>query len=277
MKISIITINLNNIRGLGKTIESVFDQAFYELEYLVIDGGSTDGSVELLQQNNDRIAYWISEPDSGVFQAMNKGIRKATGEYLLFLNSGDFLLHDHVLNSVFKGNPQEDILCGTSLITRNGTPLYYSAPPDFFTLRFFCNRNIPHQSTFIKRNLFEKHGYYREDFKIKSDYEFWIRAIILNNCNTRKLNILISDYNLEGISSDPGNVSLARTEMKKALELNIPQPIWGDYIAWFEYPSKMEILIWARSNSLVFNILSIFYKIASGYFRLRSKLKKIRI
>ncbi len=273
-KLSIVTINLNNVNGLKKTVESVIFQKFQDHEYIVIDGGSTDGSSELLQQYNEKIAYWISETDSGVFQAMNKGIRNAKGDYLLFLNSGDFLLHDFVLSHVFKDNPSEDILCGTSLITNNGEPLYYSSPPDEFNLRFFCNRNIPHQSTFIKKRLFEHYGYYREDFKLKADYEFWIRTIIIHNCTTRRLNIVISDYNLEGISSDPGNVSLARSEMKVAMEANIPAAIWSDYIDWFEEPERMQMHQWAKTKPLIFSVILLFYKIASITFRIKSKFNK---
>jgi glycosyltransferase involved in cell wall biosynthesis len=274
MKISIITINLNNLRGLGKTMASVFSQSYGNMEYIVIDGCSTDGSTDLLKSNNDKIAYWISEPDSGVFQAMNKGIKQAKGEYLLFLNSGDFLLDNNVIEKVFCNDFKEDILCGTSLITSNGKALYYSAPPETFSLRFFCNQNIPHQSTFIKRSLFDSFGYYREDLKLKSDYEFWIRTIIVNNCSTRKLNILISDYNLEGISIDPANAVQGRNEMKTALESNIPQAIWTDYLDWFNYPLKMKVFDWARSRKLIFAIMKLFYRTASFAYLLRKKLRK---
>ena len=89
MKLSVITINYNNAEGLAKTMDSVFRQRFSDFEYIVIDGGSTDGSKDLIVNNQDKIAYWCSEKDSGIYNAMNKGIREASGEYLLFLNSGD--------------------------------------------------------------------------------------------------------------------------------------------------------------------------------------------
>ena len=96
-KLSIITVNLNNCIGLQKTFDSLFEQIFKDFEQIVIDGGSTDGSRELIETNVDKISYWVSEKDSGIYNAMNKGIIKATGDYLLFLNSGDHLLHKNIL------------------------------------------------------------------------------------------------------------------------------------------------------------------------------------
>ena len=100
-KISIITINYNDLKGLQKTFNSVVNQSNKDFEYIVIDGGSSDGGKEFLEQNSDKLAYWISEKDSGVYNAMNKGIKAAKGEYLLFLNSGDFLVDDNVIEKVF--------------------------------------------------------------------------------------------------------------------------------------------------------------------------------
>ena len=115
MKLSIITVNLNNAGGLQKTIESVVTQTWLDFELIIVDGDSTDGSVEVIQQFNDSAIpqfHWVSEPDSGVYQAMNKGIRMAQGEYLLFLNSGDFLVDSNVLSQVFKFGFSADILFG---------------------------------------------------------------------------------------------------------------------------------------------------------------------
>ena len=98
-ELSIITINLNNCAGLQKTLDSVFAQTFTDYEYLVIDGGSTDGSAELIKKQENKFVYCVSEKDNGIYHAMNKGIRKATGDYLLFLNSGDYLVNDEVLSN----------------------------------------------------------------------------------------------------------------------------------------------------------------------------------
>ena len=108
-KLSIITVNLNNKAGLQKTIESVFSQTFTDYEYLVIDGGSEDGSKELIKKYENKFVYWVSEKDKGIFNAMNKGILKASGEYLLFLNSGDYFYDSAVLDDVFDKAASTDI------------------------------------------------------------------------------------------------------------------------------------------------------------------------
>jgi glycosyltransferase involved in cell wall biosynthesis len=272
-KISVITINLNNIKGLEKTLESVFNQIFQNLEYIVIDGGSTDGSEELLRKYGRKISYWISEPDNGIYQAMNKGIRAAKGEYLLFLNSGDFLVDNNVLKEVFKEDHTEDILWGTSRYSRNGQVLFSSPSPEKLTLKFFYNQTISHQSTFIRGGLFKEYGYYREDFKINSDYEFWIRTIILNNCSTKKLNILVSDYNLEGLSGSQNNLELSREENKKILTLSIPQRILDDYSAWMEERKQLEVMYWFKSKQWIYRFLIFLHKTVINFILWKKRLR----
>ena len=111
-KLSIITINRNNSAGLHKTIESVVSQTFTDYEYIIIDGASTDGSVDIIKQYANKITSWVSEPDKGIYNAMNKGILKATGEYLLFLNSGDSLHTYNVLNEIFRKEINSKIILG---------------------------------------------------------------------------------------------------------------------------------------------------------------------
>ena len=120
MQLSIITINYNNGDGLQRTIESVIKQNFKSYEYIVIDGGSTDKSIDVIKRNKNHINYWISEPDTGIYNAMNKGIRKATGEYLIMINSGDVLVNEDVLDTVFKKNNNSDIIYGDVLWNDNG-------------------------------------------------------------------------------------------------------------------------------------------------------------
>ena len=109
MKLSIITINYNNLAGLQKTIESVVSQTFRDFEWIVIDGGSVDGSRELIERYANSFSYWVSEPDKGIYNAMNKGIVVAKGDYLLFLNSGDWLCDEMALERSFSHHPTKDI------------------------------------------------------------------------------------------------------------------------------------------------------------------------
>ena len=112
MKFSIITINYNNKEGLEKTIQSVLGQTFHDYQFIIIDGGSTDGSLDIIKQNADHIDYWVSEPDGGRYPAMNKGIKQAKGDFLNFMNSGDTFHSPTVLEDIAKMNLTEDIITG---------------------------------------------------------------------------------------------------------------------------------------------------------------------
>ncbi|WP_373940767.1 glycosyltransferase [Polaribacter sejongensis] len=128
--ITIITINYNNLLGLKKTMQSVFDQTYKDVEYVIIDGGSTDGSKEYILDNAEKLAYWVSEPDNGIYNAMNKGIAKATGEYLLFLNSGDFLCDNYVLSKFSLELKDADIYYGNLIKVRQNGSFLKSKGPD---------------------------------------------------------------------------------------------------------------------------------------------------
>ena len=182
-KLSIITINLNNADGLRKTIESVILQTISDFEYIVIDGASTDGSVDIIKQYSDKITYWISEPDNGVYNAMNKGILKATGDYCLFLNSGDeFSSNKSLIKFNFFFDLNIDILYG-DLTVKNGIEEYYKTYPDKLTFKYFRSDTLPHPASFIKRKLFHDICMFDEKLKICSDWEFFVIAICLRNCS----------------------------------------------------------------------------------------------
>ncbi len=263
--LSIITINKNNAEGLLKTIESVVEQTFNDFEYLIVDGESSDLSLQTIKRfcNSSRPQFsWISEPDSGIFNAMNKGIKKSRGEYLLFLNSGDFLVNKEVLERVFHEKNTEDILCGQSIVSDKGKAIYTTNTPDFFKLSNFYKSTISHQATFIKRNLFDKFGLYKEDLKLMSDWEFWIRSIILGNASTKKLDIVISDYNLDGISSDINNKALIEIERSRVwTDLGLKNII-PDYQAWEQEQNNMAIMYWVKSKSFIYELLLLVYRIA---------------
>jgi glycosyltransferase involved in cell wall biosynthesis len=210
--LSIITINLNNKEGLQKTIESIVHQTFNDYEYLIIDGGSTDGSVDIIKNNTNVISYWISETDKGIYNAMNKGIHRATGEYCLFLNSGDYLYNEKVLQNVFSTERTQDLLYGNILMDDNNSAPYLKICPDKLTFEFLLYDYIPHQCIFFKRHLFQTIGLYNENLKIVSDDAFFILAVAHYNCSYTHLPITISVFNKEGISSDPENQQIIKDE-----------------------------------------------------------------
>lgn len=217
MKLSIITINFNNASGLLKTIQSVITQKFRDYEYLIVDGGSTDDSLSILNVYSDEITSWISEPDAGIYNAMNKGIAKAKGEYLLFLNSGDFLSHDRILDEINVYLFDFDLIYG-NLIIDTGQKRSEHSFPKKISFEYFLLNTIPHPCTFIKRSLFEIVGLYNENLKIVSDWEFFIKAVCKFNCSYKQVEKLISVINTDGISYDPRNTGLIAKEKENSLE-----------------------------------------------------------
>lgn len=200
-KLSIITINYNNLEGLKKTIESVFSQTCKEFEYLVIDGGSTDGSVAYIESKSDAIDYWISEPDKGIYNAMNKGIELATGEYILFINSGDHLFNNKAVKSAEQYLQSYDVIYFNLQIISEDNRFKIHSLPDKLKFSDFFIDSWPHPSTFTKRELFYKVGLYDEDLKIFSDWKFMILALFKYQCSYLKVDEILSTFYLGGISS----------------------------------------------------------------------------
>lgn len=178
MKISIITITYNNLSSLRRTVESVTKQRFADWELIVIDGGSTDGTIEYLEDLSVSNLYYVSESDNGVYDAQNKGIRMARGEYCLFLNAGDVLYDERVLELMFADNSNADIIYGNEIVVdADGKRVEYCKGvenPTFLDLYMSC---MKHQATFIRRNLFEKYGMYDDGLCIVADWEWFFRVI----------------------------------------------------------------------------------------------------
>lgn len=220
MKLSIITINYNNCAGLQKTIDSVINQTWRDFEWIVIDGGSTDGSKELIEKKQDYFAYWCSEPDKGVYNAMNKGIAKAKGEYLNFMNSGDCFYERDTLQKVFSEEREADILFGDWLqVFEDHTLLVgFPTPVELYT---FYLRNICHQAMFIRTSFLMKKGF-DESFRIKADYSRWIEAI-LEGLVFEHVPLIICRYDMSGLSSNNPDISIRE---KHLLESNTyPKPV----------------------------------------------------
>lgn len=200
--LSIVTINLNNAIGLKKTFESVFSQNFTGFEFIVIDGGSTDGSREIIQSDADKLTHWVSEKDGGIYDAMNKGIASAKGQYLLFLNSGDYLNDSQVLAKVFAEQPAHDIIYGDIIWETAGSYLD-GIYPDQLTFDYFTNDSLPHQGAFIRRQLFGTVGLYNMQYPIIADWIFFLLAIFKFNCSYLHLDMMVAVCNREGISCSP--------------------------------------------------------------------------
>lgn len=213
-KLSVITVNYNNADGLKQTILSVLEQACQEYEYIIIDGGSSDGSKQHILDCQERLGYWCSEKDKGIYNAMNKGILKATGEYLLFLNSGDYLQDKDVLAKVIPALSGEDIVYGDILLMDNEGRTSVRTYPEQLDLQYMFNDTIGHPASFIKRNLFAD-TLYSEHFKIVSDWEFFLKKIIKCQASYKHIHLLVSVFGLDGISAT--NVELCRKEREVVL------------------------------------------------------------
>lgn len=215
--ISIITINFNDASGLKKTIESVVNQSFQDVEYIVIDGLSADDSVEVIEQYCEKIAYWISEKDSGIYHAMNKGIDKASGEYLLFLNSGDvFTSNDTLKEVVSHKNFRGEIIYGDYQF-ENGNKIY----PDKVTPYYFLKSSLPHQSTFFKKNVFDIMGRFDESYSICGDRAFFLKCMVSNQFFWQHIQYSVTLFNLDGISNNREHLIKKQAEDERLWKENL--------------------------------------------------------
>ena len=265
-KLSIITINYNNVQGLQKTVESVIAQSFKDFEYIVIDAASTDGSKELLDKYSDKITYWVSEPDTGIYNGMNKGVLQAKGEYLLFLNSGDYLAENNVLQNASNNMLDDvDIYYGNlNIINKEGVIVLKKYPSNLSFYYFFkAGGHLPHPALFTKRALFDKIGLYREKFKIVADWAFYVNAICKWNCSYKYIDVIITDFDTTGISSNSRELLLE----EKFISLNDNFYMFvNDYtrLLYFDNNEKyikiFRILMNNRLMKSIYNKLNEFIK-----------------
>jgi glycosyltransferase involved in cell wall biosynthesis len=259
MKLSVITINYNNAIGLRKTIESVVNQTFRDYEYIIIDGGSTDGSVDVIKEYADKIDYWVSEPDKGIYNAMNKGVAAAHGEYTNFLNSGDSYYSNFILSEIFNKEYEEDILSG-NVHTDKGN--VYSSPEEV-TMEFFYNGTLPHPASFIRKNLFED-NLYDETLKIIGDWKFFLIALIRDNASYRKLDKTIVVFDTTGISLNDFQINRKEKEFS-ILSTLLPKRVLDDYEIFTGKRDDFHRLFYVVSHSrlkkLVYRSVLLFLKV----------------
>ena len=247
MRLSIVTINRNNSIGLEKTLQSVASQTFKGFEYVIIDGASTDGSVEVIKKYESEFAHlrWVSEPDSGIYNAMNKGTRMASGDYVQILNSGDCLaapdVTERILEALGKaGNPSmlygNMVKCfpnGRRYIDKN----FQGREVAFL---YFYLGTLNHDPTYIRRDLFEKYGYYDENLKIVSDWKWFMQAIVLGGERPEYVDMDVTLFDMTGISET--NDELVKAERKAVLEQTFPKAILLDYARYAEPMDRYDRL-----------------------------------
>ena len=222
MKYSIITINYNDCEGLRKTIESVVNQTYSDYEYIIIDGGSTDGSVDVIKEYGDKISFWISEPDRGIYNAMNKGISHVHGDYCNFMNAGDCFYDENVLEDI--RNYEEDIIVG-KVVNSCGKEVFFH-PATSLSMYFLYSGTIAHQGAFIRSTL-QKQYPYDEKLKIVADWKFFVQAVIMDNCTLNFISKPVCIFDTTGLSSS--NPQMTWQEKELVLKQYFPDRVLTDY------------------------------------------------
>lgn len=318
MKLSIITINYNNASGLRKTLASVASQTYHNIEHIIVDGGSTDGSVDVIKEyvrNVERMneltnegihVVWLSEPDKGIYNAMNKGIeialgrrvvnalnrsefvedknkgiRKASGDYIQILNSGDILAADDVTESMMvKLNELSNEIIVRDEVRKervnesDGVAILYGnmIKKDYttgkilgksreveYSLRQYFSSTMNHDCCYIRRDLFDTFGLYDENLKIVSDWKWFLQAIGLGHVKPVYVDIDVTIFDASGISET--NLSLRNQERRQVLEELFPPAILADYDAHAFEIEQMNRLRRRHLYGLVYFIERVLFKL----------------
>jgi glycosyltransferase involved in cell wall biosynthesis len=217
-KYSIITVCLNAKNGLIQTFHSIEQQVFDNFEWIVVDGGSADGTVDAVR-DYPRVNHLISEPDEGIYDAMNKGIKVSSGEYLLFLNAGDWLYSKETLLDMEKKLITPVVIGNLAVVDRTGFISLRKYETYRINRDYIYNKTLPHQSAFIKKDLFLKYGLYCKDFKIKGDHDFFAR-IARKKIDFSYPGIFVSYYPLDGISSHFKQSKISKNELELVRKRN---------------------------------------------------------
>jgi glycosyltransferase involved in cell wall biosynthesis len=221
---SIITVCRNEAGNIRQTCESVCSQTFSDFEWIIIDGQSSDGTLDVLAEYSSKISCLVSEPDGGIYDAMNKGVQRATGEYLLFLNGGDCLSDEQALEVVSKA-PRRDVLYGDMRCVRPSGETFIRSFPDTLTTGFILRHTLPHQAAFFRRSLLEKYGVYNTLFKIAADYDLFVRLLYTHKASYFHIPYVVSDFKTGGASAQ--SRALGKIENHRVRKKYFPWYIYG--------------------------------------------------
>lgn len=205
VRLSVITVCYNAVDSIERTIISVVSQKAVKIEYIIIDGGSKDGTITIVNKYRDNISCFISEPDKGIYDAMNKGIKNATGDWLLFMNAGDVFVTSDALHKLYNESTKDSsvrIVRGNIIrkytnfsVRSTGVTSQFPGLMDMITNTFH------HQSCLIQRSLFQEFGYYSTDYKLCSDWKFFFDCVVIHHVKTRYINEDIAYFEMDGATS----------------------------------------------------------------------------
>ena len=259
-KISIITVVFNDKEGFELTANSIISQTkIKDIEWIVIDAGSTDGTVNSIKKFGSNISFWISESDKGIYDGMNKGIAKATAEYTLFLNAGDTFCDERTIEVVTTHNDfgRYDYLSGHTIYTKKGETIGTSIAPETITGAYLFKQSLGHQSTFIRTERLKRAGGYDTSYRIVADAKFFFEDIILKNRSYKLIDEYISCYDVTGISSTRHQENYNERQ-HFLIEILSPR-IFNDYKRLVFGETKLERIICKLNNkSFLYKLLTIF-------------------
>ncbi len=261
ISLSIITINYNDAVGLEKTMASVINQTFKDFEYIIIDGSSTDGSVDVIKNFEEKIDYWISEPDSGIYNAMNKGIAKARGKYLLFLNSGDYLYSKTtIFDTIQFLNDDISFISGnTKMLSKE--PWIKKSPEKMYHSYLYQN-SLPHPSTFINHKMFEKYGCYDQSYPIIADWTFFFTAIVINAESYLHIDKTVASFDMNGVSASSSHSVAKNSFISKVHPYAEIESLDYFLISQFINPNKrVKLIAKIESNRFLSKIATLFLSI----------------
>jgi glycosyltransferase involved in cell wall biosynthesis len=256
MKVSIVTICLNESSKIERTVKSVIEQDYDDIEYILIDGDSKDGTLEIINKYKSKIDVFVSEPDEGIFYAQNKGISLATGDYVIILNAGDYFFKTDSVSIMINNSDEKDFVYGDIVFEPENRHLYRKKSPKKITYLNMFVESIPHPATMYKRTLFKKTGLYDTNYKLSADYDFLLNCIFVKRCSYKYISYPVSVFNLEGVSSNQKNQKLFRYERIIIQKKYFPKIVFS--------------LFFIFSPFIIFFRKKIYYL----YFYLKSKFDK---
>ena len=270
MMLSIVTINYNNAEGLRRTLDSVAAQTYRDIEHIIIDGGSDDGSTDIIKEYVQRVSSedrkensvaWVSEKDNGIYNGMNKGLRKATGDYIQILNSGDLLAAPDVTKRMIAALPDGvDILYGNMVkYDYSSNKVIGKSGEVEYSLRNYYTGTMNHDCCYIKRELFKTYGLYDENLKIVSDWKWFLQAIGLGHVKPVYVDIDVTIFDASGISET--NLAKRNEERRKVLEDVLPPAILADYDKHAFETQQMDRLRKHHLYGLVYFIERVLFKL----------------
>ncbi|MBO7467835.1 MAG: glycosyltransferase [Bacteroidaceae bacterium] len=269
ISLSIITINRNNLAGLDKTLCSIAGQNNICFEHVIVDGASFDGSANLISEYAEHSTYpvkWVSEPDSGIYNAMNKGIRMSTGDYLLFLNSGDILCNEEVVEHIFPLLDGTDIVIGQVNVVNSDGKIQQNVglKDNDLTLFSLYLYGIPHQGCVIKKDLFNEY-LYDESLKINADWKFFLQTIIIQDASVNFVPLTIADYDGMGISST--NHELLLKEREEIFLETIPTRIASDYVKVFPHYYEAYRVEWLLRHPFFYRVYRVWVSLGMKFWK----------